>query len=366
MLDSTCCNRPGVCGKMTAKSAVNEQTSAAEAFTQSTLMPATFLAPSMNFGRYRQAFTLIEILVVIGIIGILLAITLPAVQSAREAMRRSNCQDHLRQLALALQNYHTSYNALPPPVIMARPNQWVPDCATGVALPAANVWYEASRGNGHHGTSWIVAVLPFIEQNAAYEAWDFSTSVSGNAAVAKTDLPMLYCPSRRNTVDNPEIMFQGWTSGGNDYGGCVGATNGFHNCGAHDFWQTDYNNVYPLASPKGVFYKVNHGTRFSEVLDGLSNTLLLGELQRLDGGQYDLTSHDGWATGGVSTHFTVLNEKYRTPNYPHFEAIGSNHIGGVNLARVDGSIAFVTASITHELLAAAGAMSDGKNFELPP
>jgi prepilin-type N-terminal cleavage/methylation domain-containing protein len=302
-------------------------------------------------------FTLIELLVVIGIVGVLVAITLPAVQSAREAMRRSSCQNHLRQIALGLHNYHAAYSMLPPPVIMSRANLPVPDCASGIAMPAANVWYEASRGHGHHGTSWMLAVLPFVELNAIYEQWDFSTSVLGNQKVAKLNIPLLYCPSRRSGVDNPGIMFQSWLSGGNDYGACVGATNGYHNCGAHDFWQTDFMK-FPFSSSKGIFYKVNHGTRFSEVLDGLSNTALLSELQRLDGGLVDTTSHDGWATGGVSTHFTLLDEEYRTPNYPHFEAIGSDHVGGVNFVRADGSVIFISESIAHELLAAAGSMGD--------
>lgn len=305
----------------------------------------------------RPAFTLIELLVVIGIIGVLVAITVPAVQSAREAMRRSSCQNNLRQLGLGLHNYHNAFRSLPPPVIMTRPNHLVPVCGSGTILPAANVWYEAAQGNGHHGTSWVLAMLPHIEQNAVYEKWNFTTSVSGNRATAEIDIPIMYCPSRRDTVDNPAIMFGQWLSGGNDYGACLGSTNGYHNCGSHELWQTDHQGR-TFSEFKGIFNKVNHGTKFAEILDGLSQTIMLGEVQRLDGGSYETTSHDGWATGGVSTHFSLCGDGCRSPNKPHFETPGSHHIGGVNLVMADGSVKFVTDSITLELLEAIGGMAD--------
>lgn len=313
---------------------------------------------SLQIVYSRKAFTLVELLVVIGIIGVLVAITVPAVQSAREAMRRSSCQNNLRQLALGLHNYHAGYRSLPPPVIMSRVNNPVPVCGSVTILPAANVWYEAGLGDGHHGTSWILALLPYIEQNAAFEKWDFATSVVGNQPVARIDFPSLYCPSRRGTVDNPAIMFGQWTSGGNDYGGCIGSTNGYHNCGSHELWQTDYQGR-TFSEFNGIFNKVNHGTRFAEVLDGLSQTVMLGEMQRLDGGDYETTSHDGWATGGVSTHFSLCGDGCRSPNKPHFETPGSHHVGGLNLVMADGSVKFVTDSITLELLKAIGGMADG-------
>ena len=126
------------------------------------------MAPSTN-SVSRKAFTLIELLVVISIIGVLVGLLTPAVQSAREAMRRSSCQNNLRQIALGLHNYHAAYKELPPPVVMTLPNRLVPVCDSGQAFLAANVWYEASRGNGHHGTSWVLATLPFMEQQAVYD-----------------------------------------------------------------------------------------------------------------------------------------------------------------------------------------------------
>ncbi|MEM9368896.1 MAG: DUF1559 domain-containing protein [Planctomycetota bacterium] len=311
----------------------------------------------------RSAFTLVELLVVIGVMGVLIGLTVPAVQSAREAMRRASCQNNLRQLAMGLHNYHTAFRALPPPVVMTRPNRPVPVCGSGIILPAANVWYEAARGDGHHGTSWVLALLPYIEQAAVFDQWDFNKSVAANRSVAETDLPMLYCPSRRSTVDNPAIMFQQWLAGGNDYGACLGSTNGYHNCGSHELWQTDFESR-TFSELKGIFHKVNHGTAFSEILDGLSQTVMLGEVQRLDGGDFETTSHDGWSTGGVSTHFSLCGDGCRSPNKPHFETPGSHHIGGVNLVMADGSVKFVTNSIALRLLEAIGGMADGSTEQL--
>ena len=310
-----------------------------------------------------QGFTLIEVLVVIGIIGILVGLLTPGVQAAREAMRRASCENNIRQLALGLHNYHSTHKNLPPPAVMTLPNRLVPVCGSGVILPAANVWYDATRGDGHHGTSWILAVLPFVEQNAVFEQWDFSTSVLGNEAVAKSDIPLLYCPSRRSTVVNLGIMFEGWRRGGNDYGGCTGSTNAYHNCGSHEMWQTDFQGR-TFSEFKGIFNKINHGTKFAAIQDGLSQTVMLGELQRLDEGAHDLTSNDGWAVGGASVHFSLAGDGLRAPNKPHFETPGSNHFGGVHLAKADGAVTFVSDSINLDLLKAIGGIADGSTEQL--
>ncbi|OYW15606.1 MAG: hypothetical protein B7Z55_14950 [Planctomycetales bacterium 12-60-4] len=109
--------------------------------------------------QYRNAFTLIELLVVIAIIAILIALLLPAVQQAREAARRTQCRNNLKQLGLALHNYHDSLNTFPP-AVMVRPtstNDWTPVCSVmsnGVAVPNAD----------YRSWGWGTFILPYIDQ----------------------------------------------------------------------------------------------------------------------------------------------------------------------------------------------------------
>jgi len=125
----------------------------------------------------RIAFTLVELLVVITIIGILIALLLPAVQAAREAARRLQCSNHLKQIGLALHNYASAAGSLPPGAIAID--------RTGITQ-LSNVWADAA--NGEHGTSWMLRILPYLEQGALFDHWDFTKNVRGNAAVAAVDI----------------------------------------------------------------------------------------------------------------------------------------------------------------------------------
>ena len=109
----------------------------------------------------RSAFTLVELLVVIAIIGVLVALLLPAVQAAREAARRSSCTNNMKQLGIALHNFHDTFNRFPPGG--ARDQQPFGTHATG----------------GGWGSSWKVYILPYIEQNAIYDKWLFDGANSG-------------------------------------------------------------------------------------------------------------------------------------------------------------------------------------------
>ncbi len=141
--------------------------------------------------RARQAFTLVELLVVIGIIGILVALLLPAVQAAREAAHRASCQNNLRQLGVALQNFHAAHNQ----------------------FPAGS---DETRGLTH---SWITHLLPHLEQETLYQRYDFSRpwndgdATAGNFSVGQAILPILRCPS----------SYFRWP-GDTDYGGMEGSS----------------------------------------------------------------------------------------------------------------------------------------------
>ena len=164
-----------------------------------------------------NGFTLVELLVVIAIIGILIGLLMPAVQAAREAGRRMTCSNHLKQIGLALQNYANLRNAFPPGATIT--SSYGPDSKVSF-----DPWSEAaSTWSNMHGTSWILEILPHMEQMTLYKQWNFKKSVVGNKQIASTDIEILYCPSRRAGFrqGDERIMFQKWTSGGTDYGGCV-------------------------------------------------------------------------------------------------------------------------------------------------
>ena len=304
-----------------------------------------------------HGFTLVELLVVIGIIGILVALTLPAVQNAREAARRMACKNNLKQIGLGLHNYHDTHRAFPPGAVVVRKPQNITICASATGYWAVDVIGEATLGQGFQGTSWMLRILPYIEQGNRYDQWDIRTSVIGNVAVAKADIPMFYCPSQRNGVENQAIMFANWSEGGNDYAGCLGACNGYHNCGRHETWMVPYGRR-PTGPCKGVF-GVNRSTRLAEIRDGTTSTIMVGEVQRLDGGDDATTSRDGWAVGGVSTHFSTCSDRCEGPNAEFFEEPGSAHSGGALFGMADASVHFISETIDREVFKALGSMGEG-------
>jgi prepilin-type N-terminal cleavage/methylation domain-containing protein/prepilin-type processing-associated H-X9-DG protein len=180
--------------------------------------------------RRRPAFTMIELLVVIAIIAILIALLLPAIQSIREMARRTQCANNLMQLGVALGNYASTHRVLPPGVVdSTRPI---------VNLP-----------QGYHH-SWVVQVLPFLEQRNVYQRFDFRSGVyaAANETARGTKIQTFLCPS------SPIV-------GTMSYVGC------HHDVEA----PIDVDN-------HGVLYLNSH-VAYDEITDGLANTILLGEVR---------------------------------------------------------------------------------------
>ncbi|TXT39583.1 MAG: hypothetical protein FD138_28 [Planctomycetota bacterium] len=315
--------------------------------------------------RRRAGFTLIELLVVMAIISIMVSMLLPAVQNARETARRTQCQNNLKQIGLALHNYHEQFLCFPPGSVASTPPSAVTDCGSTTTFEAIDVWTEAaSMSSGMHGTSWMLRFLPFVEKSTTFKSWDFSKSVLENESVAKRNLPLFYCPSRRSEIrsgDDTAIMFQNWKAGGTDYGGSLGGCDGFHNCGTHESWM-DETDRRPLSECQGIFW-VNSHTSLSSIKDGTSHTLMVGEVQRLrDRGSSTLnefTSQDGWAVGGAATHFSTCSDGCLGINGKHFEAPGSSHKLGANFCLADGSVKFLSENINIFVLTALGSIASG-------
>ena len=330
----------------------------------------------MRGTRSRTGFTLVELLVVIAIIGILIAMLLPAVQAAREAARHISCSNRLKQIGLAVHSYTTAMTVFPSGCIL-QPN-----------YPSHSGWYDpwadeaAASGSGLHGTSWMLPILPFIERDAEYDQWNFTKNVLDNQAAARVDIAEFYCPSRRRRFRRGDetIMFEGWNSGGTDYGGCLGRCNGWRNsCAAgsasHRFL---YGSTLFEPGKNGIFGP-NTATCFAVIRDGTSNTIMVGEMQRLvpDAGatgydQWNKTSNDGWAVAGVATLFTTAvalegGDVGQTGgiNNGFFESAGSEHSGGANFAMADGSVRFISENIDSVMFARMGSMADGEVVQLP-
>jgi prepilin-type N-terminal cleavage/methylation domain-containing protein/prepilin-type processing-associated H-X9-DG protein len=338
----------------------------------------------------RRGFSLVELLVVVTVITVLIALLFPALQAAREASRRVQCQNHLRQIGLALHNYTTQRGCLPPGAILAN--------YPGTGTTSYDPLVEAvSAAKGNHGTSWMLQVLPFIEQQALYDRWDFTRSVSGNQPVAATDIEVFFCPTRRHSTRQKDrlVVFPrwdgasplaGWTAGGNDYAGCLGAQNAYDNpttsnrarkfCGPNFVYDSPATGTTPAGAGfclRGIFVP-NFSTTIDEITDGLTATIMIAEVPRRQwaGSSPDLywapchTHVDGWAVAGPSTLFDTAKAGEGTDkgqpggfNTDYFEAAGSEHQGGAYFGMADGSVQFFSHSIDPIAYANLGSMADG-------
>ncbi len=268
-----------------------------------------------------RAFTLIELLVVLAIIGILLALLLPAVQTAREAARRSECQNRLKQLSLALHNYHDVHRCLPSGSIVRGP-----------AFTPLSGW------------GWGAMILPALEQGSLSAKCNFSlnTAVASNRDAIRIALPVMRCPSdiAPETVEVKLTGYPDATVATGNFVGCEGFLSG-------------------LSSVK-----------FGLVTDGLSMTLLLGERNYHPPVNGTLPFTSAWC--GVVTeanlyvftsspHIAVTGQKPINRSATSPANFSSRHPGGAYFARGDGSVGFISDSIDAGAFDALGTPSGGES-----
>lgn len=302
----------------------------------------------------RRGFTLIELLVVITIIAILVAILLPAVQQAREAARRQQCQNNLKQIGIALHAYHASHSCFPPGEIARMTTNITASGVSGQlqATDPNEAKATNSLGQSWHGTSWMVMLLPGLEQGEIYKVWNFAMNVRDNGDPTKNvdypsqrDITVFYCPTRRSDMDvrkltNVRRIDPSYTRGGNDYGGCIGQVIGWDDTTRATFnlTPTQVQTLTPAQwyGPQQAFmgsFFVNSNIRERDMTDGTSNIVMVGEVDRLNystpaaGPSPDVNkSSDGWAWGGAATMFSTRNGLNKNL---HFDGAGSDHPSGV-------------------------------------
>ncbi|WP_068263996.1 DUF1559 domain-containing protein [Rubripirellula obstinata] len=263
--------------------------------------------------RSRQAFTLVELLVVIAIIGVLVGLLLPAVQAAREAARRMSCSNNFKQIGLSIHNYHAAYNQMP-----RHGTGTTADLIAGYLGDdgdSGGTANNAGTGGGNNGCrlSMLVPVLPFLEQQALWEQISNPNNqkVSGNLAAGATWNAMGPHPQQREYVpwvtnvvsfrcpSDPGVGLPAF--GRTNYAASLGDSADFQNdsvfrpIGSTQIWGMDIGQApRDRAGSRGAF-SARLNTRFRDVLDGLSNTIAMGEISS-DLGDRDITTE--MADGG--------------------------------------------------------------------
>ncbi len=332
-----------------------------------------------NFIRPRRGFTLVELLVVIAIIGVLIALLLPAVQQAREAARRMSCSNNLRQLGLALHNYHD----------------------TNQSFPYGGRYYITKAG-----TSWRFAILPFLEQKALYDLdratdHDLDTYEGGGSNtdinVYRPETRQLFglvldayvCPSSAEELlfaanNQASLISIGAVTQAHHYVGIMGAYP--DPAGRSDTYYAVQRGSY--ASDNGIL-TIGETKQMRDVSDGTSNTIIVSEQSgnaNQNASYRRLANyHTGW--GGISTEGTVdlwrsqgsglhrygsgLTSVYHSPNprsvgaegttnYDFNTPLTSYHPGGLQVVLADGSARFISETIPLTTLQQLSVRDDGQ------
>jgi len=311
----------------------------------------------------RRAFTLVELLVVIAIIGILVAMLLPAVQSAREAARRMQCVNHLKQLGLAAHNHHSANGHFPA-------GGWV------------WVWVgDADRGfDWRQPGSWIYNVLPYLEEETLHglpgdgDRMHISTAQKSVARkMTMTPLSVMNCPTRRTSQAYPNVhpteprnAFWATEVARSCYAGNAGSVP----LGGE--WVSSYaaaetTHPWPDTSGRtGIFYPASE-TRIRDVKDGTSKTFLFGE-KYVGTDDYE-TGANGGDNQSMYVGFDVDVARYTTdfwlpfpdtPGVDFHDNFGSAHPSGLHFAMCDGSVRHVVYDIDVDTWVNLGNRRDGE------
>lgn len=323
----------------------------------------------------RRGFTLIELLVVIAIIAILIALLLPAVQQAREAARRTQCKNNLKQIGLALHNYHDAFLVFP---------------------PGSNYTRTTMSAQGGWGISFWVGILPFIDQGPLFNKFNMNESNSGYVlhstttrdAVNGVTLQTYLCPSSPQPSRGTPNVYSPASVTIPSYAGLAGTVGTFGSFTETRTVSAMGSDGLQYGSAGGAFVKAQ-STRIRDFTDGTSNVAIVGEQSDYLTNTTTNVQFDGRSSGGgdytygfcmgssspslgmdmqvglttvvkpVGTKkFSITLSQDLSPNFP----IQSSHSGGAHLLLTDGSVHFVSDSLNFATLQALLTRDDGQTM----
>jgi len=327
-----------------------------------------------GMGRLRRrysAFTLIELLVVIAIIAVLIALLLPAVQQAREAARRTQCKNNLKQYGLAIHNYHDTYGYFP---------------IGGTGWP----WDPAP--NGGPKISWQIRILPFADQAPIYNSFPMiqndakaSTPAGSNKAYWANIMPYSLCPSDAHMIENPL-----WGNGGpaqTNYSGSLGSqTTPSNDSNCQPFLSFaekngDHGNVWGKGNLSGMFARIMAHIKMGDVSDGTSGVIMVGEILGdcvdHEGGAWDVNGNGNAHASTVTPINNMETCAYlgagQTPlgvafgtgcrvksNWDYSWGFRSAHVGGAQFLFVDGSVKMLSQNIDMQTYQRLGGRADNR------
>ncbi|MDP6720542.1 MAG: DUF1559 domain-containing protein [Pirellulaceae bacterium] len=289
--------------------------------------------------KSRKAFTLVELLVVIAIIGILVALLLPAVQAAREAARRMSCSNNMKQIGLALHNYHDTHKRFP--------MGWI-GLEANTNRPLAE---------GQPGWAWGSYSLPYLEQeNVSDNLIQFTRPLLDpvNQAARETYLPVFRCPS--DTPAEKRFVLGQEGSPATPLVSLAAASY----IGVFGTFELEDCEGLPLGAEcrgDGIFYHLS-SVRFADILDGTTNTFAVGERSA----QYGFSTWTGVAEGGDEAFARVLGIADHPPNddHGHLDDFSSQHPAGTNFLLADGSVRLITETIDLNIYRAFATRAGGE------
>lgn len=309
----------------------------------------------MNRRYASRAFTLVELLVVIAIIGVLVALLLPAVQAAREAARRTQCSNNLKQLGIAIHNYHDTHNYLPISISM---------------------WSEGTRPTPiRNGKGWIVSILPQMEQAPLYARFEpyFNGDFGGGGGLntndltcrdnMKTVLKTLLCPSDPDNKPAEGQWQCSFLATRTNYKGVMG-----------DHRMGNMSSVHPSPTPdrhntneaNGIFYRNNYqdGLRLASITDGTSNTVMVGE----DVPSQNFHSAAFYSNGDYCSCHGPPNFFVKPPtvgSWWNVMTFRSMHPGIVQFVAADGAVKTIQQNISYDLYRYICTKGEGETAQIP-